>query len=95
MNTFISRITGLLLFLILLQPQLSEAQHTFDQEKLNTYLTTLEESDKFMGSVAILEDENVLFRNSYGMASQGQPSDVNTIYRIGSITKTYTSTMLM
>ncbi|MCG2587529.1 serine hydrolase domain-containing protein [Rhodohalobacter sulfatireducens] len=95
MNKFTSRITGLLLCLILLQPQLSEAQHTFDQQKLNTYLTTLEESDKFMGSVAILEDDNVLFQNAYGMASRGQPSDINTIYRIGSITKTYTSTMLM
>jgi len=95
MNKFTSRITGLFLFLILLQPQLSEAQHSFDQQKLNNYLTTLEESNKFMGSVAILEDDNVLFRNAYGMASEEQPADANTIYRIGSITKTYTSTMLM
>ena len=78
-----------------MQPQLSEAQHSFDQQKLNNYLTTLEESNKFMGSVAILEDDNVLFRNAYGMASEEQPADANTIYRIGSITKTYTSTMLM
>ncbi|NBC04520.1 MAG: serine hydrolase [Bacteroidetes bacterium] len=95
MNKFTSRITGLFLFLILLQPQLSEAQHSFDQQKLNNYLTTLEESNKFMGSVAILEDDNVLFRNAYGMASEEQPADAKTIYRIGSITKTYTSTMLM
>ncbi|MDZ7718359.1 MAG: serine hydrolase domain-containing protein [Balneolaceae bacterium] len=95
MKTFTSRIAGFILLLILFQPQLSEAQHTFDQDKLNTYLKTLEESNKFMGSVAILEDDDILFRNAYGMASEGQPADANTIYRIGSITKTYTSTMLM
>lgn len=96
MKRFISIFTGLILVLLLLQTQTAKAQHSFDQEKLDNYLSTLVEHDKFMGSVAILEDDNVLFRHAYGfMNKDQQEADAQTVYRIGSITKTFTSTMLM
>lgn len=96
MKRFLSIFAGLILVLQLFQSQISKAQHSFDQEKLDTYLSTLVEHDKFMGSVAILEDDQVLFQNAYGFISEGeQPADIETAYRIGSITKPYTSTMIL
>lgn len=96
MKYFSSIISGLLLILILIKPQSAEAQHSFDKQKLDEYLTTLVEYDKFMGSVAILEDDEVLFQKAYGFVNENkQPADVETVYRIGSITKTFTSAMLM
>lgn len=96
MKRFISIVAGLILVLQLFQTQISKAQHSFDQEKLDNYLSTLVEHDKFMGSVAILEDDDILFQNAYGFINdQQQGADSDTVYRIGSITKTYTSTMIM
>ena len=96
MKHFSSFINGLLLILFLIQPKFVEAQYSFDKQKLNEYLNTLEDANKFMGSVAILEDGDVIFHNAYGFVDEHQkPAHPETVYRIGSITKTFTSTMSM
>jgi D-alanyl-D-alanine carboxypeptidase len=95
MKRFLSKFAGLIFFLHLFHFQTLHAQHSFNQEKLDNYLATLVKHDKFMGSVAILEDDEVLFQNAYGFLDGQQAADSETVYRIGSITKTYTSTMLI
>lgn len=96
MKCYLSVFAGLILVLQLFHSQPLQAQHSFDQEKLDNYLSTLVEHDKFMGSVAILEDDDILFQKAYGFINEDERSaDLETVYRIGSITKTYTSTILM
>ncbi|WP_170227704.1 serine hydrolase domain-containing protein [Mucilaginibacter frigoritolerans] len=48
-------------------------------------------------SVAILKDGKLIWLHAYGFAKrEGEtPADTNTIYRIGSITKTFTAVLLM
>ena len=48
-------------------------------------------------SVAVIKGNQVIWLSAYGYANTGDntPADTNTIYRIGSITKTFTATLLM
>lgn len=69
----------------------------FDKEKLNTYFNTLEQGNKFMGSIAISQNENLIYTHSVGFSNieTQTKSDQNTTYRIGSISKTFTATLIM
>lgn len=85
-------ITALSIFTL----QLGFAQ-AFDKEKLDSYLEALEANDKFMGSVAIAKNGKVIYTKATGYAdveSKKKP-DANTKYKIGSITKTFTATMVL
>lgn len=90
------RTSLLLLFssLILVIPV--TAQDTIDTDKLDLFFTQLSENDRFMGSVAILSGEDVVYESAYGIISeQGEPATSETVYKIGSITKSYTAAMVM
>jgi len=78
----------------LIQPV--SAQQQVDTEKLNQFFTQLEDNNRFMGSVAILSGDEIVFEEAYGMISaDGIPATPGSIYRIGSITKSYTATLIM
>lgn len=68
-------------------------------ERLSEYLEYLEEKDRFMGSLTIHQDEKEVFNEIYGIsqkiASKEIPSKLNAVYRIGSISKTFTAVMYM
>lgn len=69
---------------------------TFDKEKLDNYFQALEKSEKFMGSVAISENGKIIYTNSIGFSdidTKTKPKE-NTKYRIGSISKTFTSVLI-
>ena len=69
---------------------------TIDKEKLDTYFQALESNNKFMGSVAIYKDEKIIYTKSVGfsdVATNKKPND-STKYRIGSISKTFTATLV-
>lgn len=73
---------------------------TFSQdrfEKIDEYLTYLNSNNKFMGSLCIREGENVVFNKAYGYADVNKKieADRTTKYKIGSITKTFTSVMIL
>ena len=75
--------------------QLGFAQ-SIDTNKLNTYFSLLEEKDKFMGSVALYSNGKIIYTNQLGFTNiqtKAKPN-VNTKYRIGSITKTFTATLV-
>ena len=82
-----------------LQP-LSNAQtsSSFDKNKLNTYLDKLQQEDKFMGSVALDSAGQQVYAKSVGYKNLGDSKEkagLDTKYRIGSVTKMFTATMVM
>jgi D-alanyl-D-alanine carboxypeptidase len=70
---------------------------TIDKEKLNEYFQTLKDNDKFMGSVALLKDGNIIYQKSVGFSDveTNKKNDADTKYRIGSISKTFTATLIL
>lgn len=90
-KTFIT--TTLLLFL----GQFGWAQTSFDKAKLDNYFQNLETNNKFMGSIAVSQDGKVIYTKSIGFADvdNNQKANENTKYRIGSISKTFTTVMVM
>ena len=70
---------------------------TFDKDKLNAYLDALEKNERFMGSVAVSQNGKVVFTRSTGFADieNKVKADENSRYRIGSISKTFTASLVM
>lgn len=68
----------------------------FDKAKLDQYLETLETHEKAMFSLAILENGESIYQKSIGFADveNQQKANKDTQYRIGSISKVFTSTMI-
>ncbi|MGG5487857.1 serine hydrolase domain-containing protein [Gaetbulibacter sp. PBL-D1] len=69
---------------------------SIDTQKLDSYFNTLEANQKFMGSVAILKDGKVIYNKQVGysdMASKQKPNK-ETKYRIGSVSKVFTATLM-
>jgi CubicO group peptidase (beta-lactamase class C family) len=86
----------LLFFAVLVSTALNAQPQTL-KEKANAYLTQLAQYNKFMGSIAISKNGVPLFAEAYGFSNvekQIKPN-TNTLYCIGSITKTYTAALIM
>jgi len=69
----------------------------FNKPKLDSLLDILGENNRFMGGLSIMHDGKEVYQKSIGFAdvSRKLEADRKTKYRIGSITKTYTATLLM
>ena len=65
--------------------------------KLDSFFTILEENDRFMGSVAVTRGGEVLYTKALGYADVETkiPNNNETKFRIGSISKTFTATLVM
>ena len=94
-------LTGLTLTALLGPYALAQetADSTVIHPQLDEYFSHLEKNDQFMGSIAVVKDGKVLHRAAYGFrelpdADQQIDADANTTYRIGSITKTFTSVLI-
>lgn len=74
---------------------------TFAQEirfnRIDSLLNYLYENDKFMGSLCIRQGEEVVFKQAYGFSetTKGVRANGGTKYKIGSVSKTFTATMIM
>ncbi|GAB0156712.1 serine hydrolase domain-containing protein [Chryseobacterium sp. Alg-005] len=66
-------------------------------QKLDQYFKTLDENHKVMGSFAIADKGKIIYTNALGFADveSKKKADINTVYRIGSITKTFTAVLVM
>lgn len=72
------------------------AQTQIDTEKLDLFFSSLEEHNRFMGSVAILQGDELLFNAAYGVIDEDEtPAGSDTVYRIGSISKSFTAAMIL
>ncbi|MBB4119601.1 CubicO group peptidase (beta-lactamase class C family) [Mesonia hippocampi] len=68
-----------------------------DTLKLNAYFNTLEANNKFMGSVALSKNGKLLYTKSTGYLSveDSIAATNHTKYKIGSISKTFTATLIL
>lgn len=85
-----------LLYLFILVTTISFSQQT-KFEKIDSLLTFLHNNNKFMGSIALSENNKIVFAKTYGFADVETNKKLNTEtkLKIGSITKTFTATMIM
>lgn len=76
--------------------QIGFAQN-FDKSKLDSYLDAFEANNKFMGSVAVSKNGAVIYSKSVGFSDieNNVKANENTKYRIGSISKTFTSVLVL
>lgn len=74
----------------------SAFSQTFDTKRLDSLFTLLKKNDKYMGSIAISENGKTLYTKSIGFddVATSKKSSINTKYRIGSISKTFTATLI-
>lgn len=65
-------------------------------EKLNKYLDTLVQNDRFMGTVRVDRDKENIYSYSVGYSNIETKTKAtqNSMYKIGSISKTFTSVMI-
>ena len=69
----------------------------FDKTRLDTYFNTLEKNNKFMGSVAVYQNGQIIYTRSAGFSDYENhiKATENSKYRIGSISKTITATLIL
>lgn len=62
-------------------------------QHIDRYLKCWVDTERFSGNVLLAKDGKVLFRKSYGMADieNSVPNKADTVFRIGSITKSFTA----
>jgi CubicO group peptidase (beta-lactamase class C family) len=65
--------------------------------KIDSLLTAYYNQDQFSGTVLVAKDDQVIFEKGYGYANREAniPNKPETEYRIGSISKTFTATLIM
>jgi len=68
----------------------------FNQTGLDTVIAVLEANNQFMGSLAVSEKGKVIYARAIGYSNLelGVKSNVKTKYRVGSISKVFTSTLV-
>ena len=69
----------------------------FDKAKLDQYFQTLAENQKMMGSITLSHDGKIIYQKAFGFADiEGNVAATPaTKYRIGSITKMFTSALIL
>lgn len=71
---------------------------TFNKAKMDSLFNALETNNKAMGSICISKDGKEIYRNAIGYSLiNGElktKADVNTKYRIGSVSKMFTATLI-
>lgn len=90
-------ILGLLMTFAFQPLAVAQSGTSFNKAKLNTYLEKLFHQNKFMGSIAIDSAGRQVYARAFGYAKLGdnkQQADTETRYRIGSVTKIFTATMI-
>jgi D-alanyl-D-alanine carboxypeptidase len=77
--------------------QIGLAQTNFDKAKLDNYFNALEENNKFMGSVAVSKNGEIIYSKTVGFADleNNVKANENSKYRIGSISKSFTAVMVL
>ena len=70
---------------------------SFNTQKMNSFMQALDQNRKFMGTVAVAENGKTVYNNAFGYADVENKikNTPETRFRIGSITKTFTSVLVM
>lgn len=69
---------------------------SFNTKKLDSLFSLLEKNDKFMGSIAISHNEKSIYKKSIGYidVEKGIKANSTSTYRIGSISKMFTASLV-
>ncbi|MBW2961001.1 serine hydrolase domain-containing protein [Mesonia aestuariivivens] len=86
----------IIILLLLFSPCIALSQK-FNSKKLDSLLDRITEADKAMLSLAIYEDGKPIYTRAIGYADVESKIEANpkTMYRIGSITKSFTATLIL
>lgn len=70
---------------------------TINSRRLDSLFDGLALNDKFMGAVSVFREGQEIYAKAVGYrdVEKKLPADVHTLYRIGSITKTFTAVLIM
>lgn len=68
---------------------------SFNKAKLDSLLTILDTNHKLAGSLQLTQNGQVVYSRAIGPEQPGVPATATTRYRIGSISKTFTATMVL
>jgi len=76
---------------------LNGSRDAFGQKKLNDYFDHLFQQQKFMGSVAIMHNDSLLYSKAVGYSDFGKKkvNHTYTRFRIGSLTKTFSAALVL
>lgn len=85
------------LLLPLLLCMTSMQAQDFNPALMDSFLLHLYQNNKGMGSLAIMKGDQLIYRGVVGMADvvKGKTATVDTRYKIGSVSKTFTATMII
>jgi len=69
----------------------------FDREKMDAFFSNLEDNNRGMGSISLFYEGEEIYAHSYGYSNleEGTRADYHTRYRVGSVSKIYTSTLIL
>ncbi|MCC8146149.1 MAG: beta-lactamase family protein, partial [Bacteroidales bacterium] len=69
----------------------------FDKQKLDSLFSIIEGNERGMGSISIFQDGKEVYQKSYGYADVENKvrNNASTKFRVGSISKTFTATVIM
>ena len=69
---------------------------TMDKKLLDDYFDQIVENDRAMGSVTLRHEGKVIYQRIFGYADRekGYPASVESRYRVGSISKTFTAVLI-
>jgi D-alanyl-D-alanine carboxypeptidase len=89
----IKRLPIILIFLFFITTSFAQQ---FNTAKLDSLFSILETKDKFMGSIAVSENGKVIYSKAVGLVDlhSKQKATAATKYRIGSISKMFTSSLI-
>lgn len=99
MNNPFSKLTFVLLLFVIhfVASAQNPSNESFDKDKMDLLFSIIDENDKAMGSISIFQNGEEFYQNSFGHA--GVENNIlateKTIYRIGSISKTFTAAIIM
>jgi D-alanyl-D-alanine carboxypeptidase len=74
-----------------------QAQTALNSQSLDSLMRLLEANDKLMASVSLMQDGEIIYSNAIGFRDieKQLKNDENTVFRIGSISKMFTSVMIL
>ena len=89
--------TKIVLSALLLIISLALNAQSFDKQKLDSLLSIIEENEKGMGSISLFYAGKEVYQKSYGYSDIEKKLENNatTKFRVGSISKTFTATIIM
>ncbi|MFH1197294.1 MAG: serine hydrolase domain-containing protein [bacterium] len=66
-------------------------------EKINSYVNPLVKKNVFSGTIFIAHGDSIIFSKGYGLADRAHDitNNLNTVFKIGSMTKQFTATAIM